>query len=158
MLSTTKELNEFLQLSVSDLFPRASDYVSRIVVKLQLSSRLLQSRAARQTELIDEASRVLTSLPREVSFGRKAQGVAAVAVYLAAQRLRITEASQRKVARAANITDVSLRNILKPAEIAFQTDEEPPDHRKRPRLDPSLKPKAGDELKTKNLLDMMIAK
>src|SRR6266702_150466 len=155
VLATTKELNDFLQLSVPDLYPRAGDYVSRIVMKLPMSSKLFQSGRSRQSELIEAAKHVIESMPREVSFGRKAQGVAAGAVDLAAEGVGISELTQKKVAKAANITDVGLRNILKSAEGVIPGKEEHHDHRKRPSNLPADRAIADNGSQPNNVMQAM---
>jgi transcription initiation factor TFIIIB Brf1 subunit/transcription initiation factor TFIIB len=153
VLGTGKELNDFLQLSVPDLYPRPSDYLPRIVEKMRVSEKLLESNGVRKSELLEEARRVLSAMPRSVSFGRKAQGVAAAALYLTAEKLGITEATQARIADAADITEVSLRNILKSA-IAMAGGDEPQPNRNKlaPRTIRKPEPVVVDEMRYKGLL------
>jgi len=117
LLTASKELSDFLQLNVQDLYPNPSDYVLRIATKMKLPEKLVCSRDVRKsiqkTELLQETARFLSSLPRRALFGKRAESLAAAALYLTASHLGIDECTQRRISEAADITEVTLRNTAK---------------------------------------------
>jgi len=122
LLAVSKELNDYLQLDVVDLYPNPTDYVQRIVMKMGLPDRLENVVAGDYTDrsqLLEETTQFISSLPRQMLFGKRPEGVAAASLYITAKRLGIRTCLQRSIADASDITEVTLRNILRSIEDAL---------------------------------------
>jgi transcription initiation factor TFIIIB Brf1 subunit/transcription initiation factor TFIIB len=122
LLAVSKELNDYLQLDVVDLYPNPTDYVQRIVMKMGLPDRLgdvVDGNYINRSQLLEETTQFISSLPRQMLFGKRPEGVAAASLYITAKRLGIRTCLQRPVADASDITEVTLRNILRSIEGAL---------------------------------------
>ncbi len=119
LLMNSKELNDFLQLNVQDLYPYPTDFVGRIVTRMELPQKLTTRGVTSidRQELLEETKRFLSSLPRSISFGKRGESLAAASLYLTASRLGINDCTQRLISGAADITVVTLRNTLRLIEI-----------------------------------------
>jgi transcription initiation factor TFIIIB Brf1 subunit/transcription initiation factor TFIIB len=116
LVMNAKELNDFLQLNVPDLYPHPTDFVERIIARMELPARLTTTGGATRIdrgELLEETKRFLLSLPRSVSFGKRGESLAAASLYLTASRLGIFSCTQARISTAADITEVTLRNTLR---------------------------------------------
>jgi len=114
LLAVSKDLNDILQLSVTDLYPQPRDYLRKIVMNMELPKKLYCSGGSIETAgLLQETERFFSSLPKKVLFGKRAESLAAAVLYLTAKRLGILECTQKYISEAADITEVTLRNTVK---------------------------------------------
>jgi len=124
LLNAAKDANEFLELSAPDLYSRPNDYLERIVDNMKLSEKLVSSlELARREELLQETSDFISKFPRELFFGKRSESVAAAALYMTAFRLGVTECTQKRVAHAADVTEVTLRNTMHSIIVALRSVE-----------------------------------
>jgi transcription initiation factor TFIIIB Brf1 subunit/transcription initiation factor TFIIB len=141
LLTVSKDLNDFLQLSVPDLYPNPSDYVMRIILNMHLPdelscSKYYEHRKIEKKELHEETIRVISSLPKGVAFGKRPESVAAAALYIAGKQLGVEDCIQQSISEASDITEVTLRNTLRAIEAALAPSDkgktsEAPDHPER---------------------------
>jgi transcription initiation factor TFIIIB Brf1 subunit/transcription initiation factor TFIIB len=117
ILTISKLLNSELELEVSDIFPKPSDYLKRILDNLKVSNDV-------RSRMLEETCAFIESLPRQVLFGRRPEGVAAAALYIVARSTSDYEIRylfrQNKVAEASDVTEVTLRNMLRRIEESLE--------------------------------------
>jgi len=114
LLANSKELNDVLKLNVPDLYPNPRDYLRKIVMKVkQIVELERQSAVLRIEELLKETEKFLSALPKPLVFGRRPESVAGAALYITANRLRMSEFTQRRISVSADVTEVTLRNTIK---------------------------------------------
>jgi transcription initiation factor TFIIIB Brf1 subunit/transcription initiation factor TFIIB len=120
LLACSKELTELLKLDVPGLYPDPNDYVERIVSNMMVYEPIRDRLRTNHTEghvteqeLLNETKKVISSLPRTKVFGKRPESIAAAALYLTSRTLGIEEVTQELVSVASDITQVTLRNILK---------------------------------------------
>jgi transcription initiation factor TFIIIB Brf1 subunit/transcription initiation factor TFIIB len=127
LLTVSKDLNDFLQLDVPDLYPNPSDYLERIASRMALPRQLESLNGLIETNaLVKETNNFLISLPKTLFFGKRGESMAAAALYLTGLRLGIEECTQKRISKAADVTEVTIRNIIKQIESAVPHDGEAP--------------------------------
>lgn len=113
LLNTVKDANDFLELSAPDLYSHPVDYLEKIVGKMKLTEKLVSSSGlTRREELRQETANFISEFPKQVFFGKRSESLAAAALYMIACRLGVVECTQHRIAEAADVTDVTLRNTM----------------------------------------------
>jgi len=126
LLMVSKDLNDFLQLDVPDLYPNPTDYLQRIATRMKLPRQLESSNGLIETSaLMRETNDFLMSLPKTLFFGKRAESMAAAALYLTGSRLGIEGCTQKRISKAADVTEVTIRNIIRQIEAAIPDREVP---------------------------------
>lgn len=112
LLMISKDINDVLELTISDLYSHPREYLGRIAQKMGLPEQLEAANGSILTvELIGETDRFIESIPRFVFFGKRPESLAAAALYITAQRLGV-QLPQRQISEAADVTEVTLRNTM----------------------------------------------
>ncbi len=113
LLNVAKDANDFLELSAPDLYSRPTDYLEKIVAKMKLTESIVSSDGlTRRGELLEETANFLSKLPRELFFGKRSESLAAAALYMVACRLGLIECTQDRISKAADVTEVTVRNTM----------------------------------------------
>ena len=116
LLRDLKELNEFLDLEAHQAqHVDPSDFLNRIVERMELKEKPEWPRS-RADELVQETKNFLSTLPKQVIFGKRPEGIAAASLYVIASRFVIPEFTQGRIAVAADVTEVTVRNSLRAIE------------------------------------------
>jgi len=101
-----------LQLDVADLRSNPSNFITRIVLKLELPEFLSgNDRLIKPSELVEETIRFISSLDRALFQGKRSESIAAAALYVTACRIG-WNILQRNIAHAADVTEVTIRNTI----------------------------------------------
>jgi len=125
LLMVSSDLNDFLQLDVPELYPNPTDYLDRIVERMKLPKRVKATGALKnvvtldRSTLVNKTSDFLASLPKTVFFGKRAESMAATALYLTGAELGVHDCTQKRISKAADVTEVTLRNTMKSIRLAL---------------------------------------
>jgi hypothetical protein len=119
ILAISKIMNTQLDLKISDLFPKPGDYLKRILNNLELSESV-------KSRMFEETSTFIDSLPRRLLFGKRPESFAAAALYIVARSSSDYEIRyvfrQNRIAEASDVTEVTLRNMLRKIENCLDSD------------------------------------
>src|SRR5208282_5455164 len=93
------------------------DFLDRIVSRMKLAKQLtIGTLTLQREELVLETKNFISILPRQIFFGKRSESMAAASLYLVASRKGISECTQKRIAKAADITEVTLRNTVRKIE------------------------------------------
>lgn len=123
LLMVSRDLNDFLQLDVPDIYPNPTDYLDRIVARMKLRKRPESSNGLIEKVFLKKTSDFLASLPKTLFFGKRPESMVAAALYLTASELGIHECTQKRISKGADITEVTLRNTVKSIQLALPKSE-----------------------------------
>lgn len=118
LVNNTRDLNEFLGLDAHEgQHADPIDFLDRIVTRMKLSKHLrTDALALRREELVSETANFISTLPRQIIFGKRPESIAAASLYLVGSGRGISKCTQKRIARAADVTEVTLRNTVRRIE------------------------------------------
>ena len=118
LVNYTRDLNEFLGLDAHEAqHANPIDFLDRIVTRMKLPRQLtIDNHTLRREELVSETADFISALPRQVFFGKRPESIASASLYLVASRKGISQCTQKRIAKAADVTEVTLRNTVRRIE------------------------------------------